>query len=281
MQEVATFLSERVEILITSKSDPPPQAFYERRGTTCKSHVVSPSASFAKPHRAASQAVRTPTSQPTEGGPNKKQRLQQLLADPSLQLGHTWQAKETKAVNNFAVTCTTCQLYIEQVSAPNIFTRKINHPCKDIPAALPGCWVIHDSHSMVNKGAFFACVTCLSVVKLGALATFKVLQAPCRGWARKKGGIDNVLKTKTCEQVAVQENQSEVPPSSRRAPEVPTTAGDGGTTQEKVSSIKANYPAPKPKPKPKPKSKPKACHKGQLVKEDKPLRQSKLSFAVS
>ena len=134
---------------------------------------------------------------------------------------------------------------------------------------------------MVNKGAFFACVTCLSVVKLGALATFKVLQAPCRGWARKKGGIDNVLKTKTCEQVAVQENQSEVPPSSRRAPEVPTTAGDGGTTQEKVSSIKANYPAPKPKPKPKPKSKPKACHKGQLVKEDKPLRQSKLSFAVS
>ena len=227
VQEVATFLSERVEILITSKSDPPPQAFYERRGTTCKSHVVSPSASFAKPHRAASQAVRTPTSQPTEGGPNKKQRLQQLLADPSLQLGHTWQAKETKAVNNFAVTCTTCQLYIEQVSAPNIFTRKINHPCKDIPAALPGCWVIHDSHSMVNKGAFFACVTCLSVVKLGALATSKVLQAPCRGWARKKGGIDNVLKTKTCEQVAVQENQSEVPPSSSRAPEVPTTAGDG------------------------------------------------------
>ena len=280
VQEIATFLSERVEILITSKSDPPPQAFHERRGATCKSNVVSPSACFAKPHRAASQAVRTPSSQPTEGGPNKKQRLQQLLADPSLQLGHTWQAKETKAVNNFAVTCTTCQLYIEQVSAPNIFTRKINHPCKDIPAALPGCWVIHDSHSMVNKGAFFACVTCLSVVKLAALATSKVLQAPCRGWARKKGGIDNVLKTKTREQVAVSENQSVVPPSSSRAPEVPTTAGDGGTTQEKGSSKNANYPAPKPKPKPKPKSKPKACHKGQPVKEDKPLRQSKLSFAI-
>ena len=132
----------------------------------------------------------------------------------------------------------------------------------------------------LTKVRFFACVTCLSVVKLAALATSKVLQAPCRGWARKKGGIDNVLKTKTREQVAVSENQSVVPPSSSRAPEVPTTAGDGGTTQEKGSSKNANYPAPKPKPKPKPKSKPKACHKGQPVKEDKLLRQSKLSFAI-
>ena len=88
-----------------------------------------------------------------------------------------------------------------------------------------------------------------------------------------------MLKTKSREQVSVSENQSVAPLSTSWAPQVPTTAGDDGTTHEIGSSKKANHQEPKPKPKTKPKSKSKACPKGKPVKDDKPLRQSKLSFA--
>ena len=278
VQQVSTFLAERVEILITSKTDPPPQAFQERRRATQRSHTVSPSACFAKPHRAASQAVRTPSSQPAAAGPNKKRRLQQLLAEPSLQLGHSWQASTSKAVNNFAVSCTRCQLYIEQCNAPDLFTRKINHPCRDIPAALPGSWSVHASHSMVNKGAFFTCTKCLAVAKIGAQTTSKTLQAQCCGLARKKGGSVTLLKTKAHEQVSAKQNQSIAALFTSQAPPVPSGLGPvAGSTLERGSA--SSHCSPEPKDKPKPRTK--ACPKAKPKNEGKILKQGKLSFEKS
>ena len=198
--------------------------------------------------------MRTPSSQSAAAGPNKKRRLQQLLAEPSLQLGHSWQASTSKAVNSFAVSCTRCQLYIEQCNAPDLFTRKINHPCRDIPAALPGSWSVHASHSMVNKGAFFTCTKCLAVAKIGAQTTSKTLQAQCCGLARKKGGSVTLLKTKAHEQVSAKQS-----------------------TLERGSASSHCSPAPKAKPKPRTK----ACPKAKPKNEGKILKQGKLSFEKS
>ena len=155
---------------------------------------VKPSANFVKQTGKASVAV-----------PNKKQRLKQLLEHPDPSMGHVWQASATKAVNNFAVSCTVCNLYIEQCNAPDVFNRKVVNPCQDIPADPPEGWVVHASHDMLNKGSFFICSKCLAIGKIAASSASKALREPCRGLARK---MNSDLSRKAHAKVAAKQNHS-------------------------------------------------------------------------
>ena len=274
VQEISAFLSERVEILVTSKKDPPPQFFQEKRGSQHHRNVTA-SQAFAKPRRAEQQAL-SATATRQVPGPSKKQRLLHLLEDPSLHLGHDWKATDTKADNNFAVKCQRCGLYIEQCNAPDLFSRKLNHPCQDIPAALPDSWSIHPSHSMVNKGAFFACSRCLAVVRFAAKTATKTLLNPCKGLNRNTRL--NLLRTKTHTQVSAAQHVSIDALFRPRAESVPAKDHKAGphtnffSRQGQTPQPEARKPLP---PVPKPKAKPKSASPGSGPK------QTKLSFGNS
>ena len=275
-QQVSAFLAERVELLLTSTKDPPPLVFEEKRGVARKDASRVSTSQEAKPHRAASQAVRCPSQGKAGLGKeqfsppgvmsnkafvkeakgavfqklNKKQRLQKLLNEQDPAMGHQWQATSTKAqATNFAIQCQRCSLYIEQCNSQDIFDRKANHPCQDVVAPMPSCWDIHVSHVMVNKGSFFACSKCLASVKLAAMTTWKALQIPCQGIARK-----NVKGLKLVAHAKVESKQNLSIAQS-------LLQGTQGTGQKRISNTETPpQAAPKAKSaaacKPKPKARP-------------------------
>jgi len=279
VSSISVFLAERAEfILFPDKQDPPPMHFVERRKSKASGSVVSPSPVFNKSRGAARLAVRCKTSSPVEKVPpkaNKRQRLQELLAHPELGNGHTWRqrtvAASTAAVN-MSVSCERCNLYIEQINSPSIFDRKISHPCIGIPAALPTDWEIHNTHTMLNKGSFWACESCMAVVKVAAAKTTLALRDQCKGLTRKGGKVPKTVlqqeRPKASQSKAklfgVKESlNSQQEHRELGAPNLLSSQGPGCGSPL--------IPAPKPKPVPKPKPKPKPA--------PSPGSQLKLSFA--
>ena len=169
----------------------------------------------------------------THGTPNKKQRLKDLLATPDPLKGHVWRDCGTKAVNNFAVQCTVCQLYIEQCNSLDVFERKISNPCQGVDGTLPPLWRVHHTHDMLNKGSFYTCSKCLAIVKIAAASTSSILQAPCQGLSRK-------MK------------------SSTQAKSMAVVEGNKSHSIEAAMQGLARPPVPKAPSKPKVKAKPKS-----------------------
>ena len=103
------------------------------------------------------------TKSPKVSKPNKKQRLKDMLANPDPVLGHVWRDCESKAVNNFSIQCTVCQLYLEQCNSQDVFDCKANNPCSGREAVLPPTWQVHPTHDMSNKGSLFTCTNAPNV----------------------------------------------------------------------------------------------------------------------
>ena len=139
------------------------------------------------------------TKGPKVSQPNKKQRLKDMLANPDPDLGHVWRDCKSKAVNNFAIQCTVCQLYLEQCNPQDVFDRKANNPCSGREAVLPSSWQVHPTHDMSNKGSLFTCTKCLAIAKIAVSSVSALLQGPCQGLGRKMNSRTQVRTMATVE----------------------------------------------------------------------------------
>ena len=192
----------------------------------------------------------TKPKNPKVSKPNKKQRLKDMLECPDPALGRAWRACETKAVNNFAIQCTVCKLYLEQCNAQDVFDRKAANPCLDHEAALPPSF---SKAAFTSRScSFFTCTKCLAIAKIAVSSVSAVLQAPCKGLGRK---INSVTQARSMS--VVEGSTSHTIEASLRG-----SRPQEATQQQAQSDPKASA---------KPKSKPKAKNKDNA-------KQTRLSF---
>ena len=184
------------------------------------------------------------TKGPKVSKPNKKQRLKDMLANPDPDLGHVWRDCESKAVNNFAIQCTVCQLYLEQCNPQDVFDRKANNPCSGREAVLPSSWQVHPTHDMSNKGSLFTCTKCLAIAKIAVSSVSALLQGPCQGLGRKMNSRTQVRTMAT-----VEGSKSRSIAASLQVRQQQEEAVDRQSTRPQ------EHPGPKVSAKPKPKPK--------------------------
>ncbi|CAE6956212.1 unnamed protein product [Symbiodinium sp. CCMP2592] len=249
-EDVCLHLAKKVGFILKHKSDKGfpwvmQRASQASQSQPCSSRVIGGD-KFLKPKN------------PTASKPNKKQRLKDMLASPDPALGHVWRDCESKAVNNFSIQCTVCNLYLEQCNSQDVFDRKASNPCLDIAASLPSAWQVHETHDMANKGSFFTCTKCLAIVKIAATSTSSVLQAPCKGLGRK---MNSKTQARSMANVEGSKNRTIEASLQGRQPQVAAV----GVAME-----------PRAKAGPKVKAKPKCKPKSQCKDSSK---QTRLSFA--
>ena len=117
-----------------------------------------------------------------DGGLNKKQRLENLLATEHLH-GHRFAWSHTNP-NNHSLKCSVCTLYIQQVHTNEIFNRLEAQPCAHRPRDDLSPFGFHATHAMYNMGAVLLCTKCFAVHKPGQLSLTKVLRESCEGASR-------------------------------------------------------------------------------------------------
>ena len=251
-EDVCLHLARKIGYILQRKKDKSFPWLLERSSLESQRGVSSqviPGDKFVKP-----------MSGPKVCKPNKMQRLKDMLANPDPALGHVWRDCESKAVNNFAIQCTVCKLYVEQCNAQDVFNRKASNPCQGIVGTVPPIWQVHETHDMLNKGSFFTCTKCLAIVKVASTSASSLLQAPCKGLGRK---IKSGTQLKSMANVESAKNHSietAMQGLERRSQEI---ANDTAATTHVIHQV--------PKAPAKPKGKPKAKSKDSF-------RQTRLSF---
>ena len=186
------------------------------------------------------------TKGPKASRPNKKQRLKDMLANPDPNLGHVWRDCESKAVNNFAIQCTVCQLYLEQCNPQDVFDRKANNPCSGREAVLPPSWQVHPTHDMSNKGSLFTCTKCLAIAKIAVSSVSALLQGPCQGLGRK---MNSRTQVRTMATVEGARSRSVAASFQGRPPQEAAVDAQSSCQQEQPGTKGAGKPKTKPKAK--------------------------------
>ena len=240
-----------------------------------------------------------------DGGLNKKQRLENLLATEHLH-GHRFAWSHANP-NNHSLKCSVCTLYIQQVHTNEIFNRLKAQPCARRPRDDLSPFGFHATHAMYNMGAVLLCTKCFAVHKPGQLSLTKVLRESCEGasrahkkkkteWAQKyleeTTTPTDLFKTKGTRPQAEQHRplsqtstgaaepkqathpKPEAQPrrgevASPAANSVPANLRDPGTAQP----FSARPPKAQAKPKAKPKTGPKSQAKAAVVAKS-PLAQA-------
>ena len=239
-EEICLHLAKKVGFILKHRKDKTFPWVMQRGGTASQVKEVS--------SRVVGGEKFVKSKGPKVSKPNKKQRLKDMLANPDPDLGHVWRDCESKAVNNFAIQCTVCQLYLEQCNPQDVFDRKANNPCKDREAVLPQSWQVHPTHDMSNKGSFFTCTKCLAIAKIAVSSVSALLQGPCQGLGRKMNS-----RTQVRTMAKVEGSKSRSIAASLQGQRHPEEAGDLQSTRP-PEQLCAQASA-KPKPKPKAKSK--------------------------
>ena len=235
-EEICLHLAKKVGFILKHRKDKAFPWVMQRGGTASQAEESS--------SRVIGGDKFVKTKGPKVSKPNKKQRLKDMLANPDPDLGHVWRDCESKAVNNFAIQCTVCQLYLEQCNPQDVFDRKANNPCKDREAVLPQSWQVHPTHDMSNKGSFFTCTKCFAIAKIAVSSVSALLQGPCQGLGRKMNS-----RTQVRTMAKVEGSKSRSIAASLQGHRHPEEAGDLPSTRP------AAQPGPQVSAKPKPKTK--------------------------
>ena len=117
-----------------------------------------------------------------EGGLNKKQRLEQLMASEHIH-GHRFAWSHTNPTNH-SIKCEVCTLFIQQTHPPEVFGRLEAQPCAHKPLPDISHFGLHPSHSFYCMGAVLLCTKCYAVHKPGQLTLTKATKEPCEGVSR-------------------------------------------------------------------------------------------------
>ena len=117
-----------------------------------------------------------------EGGLNKKQRLEQLMASEHIH-GHRFAWSHTNPTNH-SIKCEVCTLFIQQTHPPEVFGRLEAQPCAHKPLPDISHFGLHPSHSFYCMGAVLLCTKCYAVHKPGQLTLTKATKEPCEGASR-------------------------------------------------------------------------------------------------
>ena len=117
-----------------------------------------------------------------EGGLNKKQRLEQLIASEHIH-GHRFAWSHTNPTNH-SIKCEVCTLFIQQTHPPEVFGRLEAQPCAHKPLPDISHFGLHPSHSFYCMGAVLLCTKCYAVHKPGQLTLTKATKEPCEGASR-------------------------------------------------------------------------------------------------
>ena len=117
-----------------------------------------------------------------QGGLNKKQRLELLLASEHVH-GHRYAWTHSNPTNH-SLKCSVCSLFIQQVHPEEVFTRLEAQHCAHRPLQDISRFGLHPTHSFYNMGAVLLCTKCFAVHKPGQLTLTKVVQEPCPGASR-------------------------------------------------------------------------------------------------
>ena len=175
-EEVSRFLASRAWILLAGDEAPPldlkPRQL--RRGTLPPKPKTKQPTEAKKP-----QQHNRPAPQ---GGLNKKQRLELLLASEHVH-GHRYAWTHSNPTNH-SLKCSVCSLFIQQVHPEEVFTRLEAQHCAHRPLQDISRFGLHPTHSFYNMGAVLLCTKCFAVHKPGQLALTKVVQEPCPGASR-------------------------------------------------------------------------------------------------
>ena len=114
---------------------------------------------------------------------NKKQLITLRLQGHSCH-GHRW-VQGSSCANNITMKCSVCGLYVQQTHKPEVISRLLQQPCKDLGDIFED-WNIHTTHTMQNLGRVWACRRCGKQQCPGKSDTVPGLVKECVGAPRKK-----------------------------------------------------------------------------------------------
>ena len=175
-EEISHFLAHRTWVLLAGDEAAP---------LDCKPRNLPRKSWLKKPALKVQGTPPPPQRQnrpAPDGGLNKKQRLENLLATEHLH-GHRFAWSHTNP-NNHSLKCSVCTLYIQQVHTNEIFNRLKAQPCARRPRDDLSPFGFHATHAMYNMGAVLLCTKCFAVHKPGQLSLTKVLRESCEGASR-------------------------------------------------------------------------------------------------
>ena len=115
---------------------------------------------------------------------NKKQLITLRLQGHSCH-GHRWVQGSSCANNNITMKCSVCGLYVQQTHKPEVISRLLQQPCKDLGDIFED-WNIHTTHTMQNLGRVWACRRCGKQQYPGKSDRAPGLVKECVGAPRKK-----------------------------------------------------------------------------------------------
>ena len=233
VEEIAHFLAARAWTLLAGQEAPPLDV--KPRNKPKLSLPAKTKASKDEPKPKTKQAQNRPAA---DGGLNKKQRLELLLAGEE-QHGHKF-AWTHKNPNNHSLTCSICKLFIQQTHPNEAFSRLEAQLCAHRqPSAfnIPG---LHPSHFFYNMGAVLLCTKCFAVHKPGQLQLYQVVTEQCEGASRAHQKRGSTWAQKYLKEVATPRNPFTLKP---QAPSVAQLRANGGqrplTSQPSTSAFVA------------------------------------------
>ena len=176
VEEVSHFLASRAWILLAGDEAPPLDLKPRKPRRSTLPHKPK---TKQQPEAKVPQQQNRPAPQ---GGLNKKQRLEQLLASEHVH-GHRFAWTHSNPTNH-SLKCSVCSLFIQQVHPEEVFTRLEAQHCAHKPLQDISRFGLHPTHSFYNMGAVLLCTKCFAVHKPGQLTLTKVVKEPCPGASR-------------------------------------------------------------------------------------------------
>ena len=250
-EEVSRFLASRAWILLAGDEAPPldlkPRKL--RRGTLPPKPKTKQPAEAKMPQQQNRLAP--------QGGLNKKQRLELLLASEHVH-GHRYAWTHSNPTNH-SLKCSVCSLFIQQVHPEEVFTRLEAQHCAHRPLQDICRFGLHPTHSFYNMGAVLLCTKCFAVHKPGQLTLTKVVKEPCPGASRAHEKRRSLWAQKYLEETTApgtlfgagtpQQQKAALPGSSAQQVEVQPPAAvptaDGHTDRKQVGCGPHACPAAK------------------------------------
>ena len=180
--EVNRFLAARVKTILTA--DPPPPAM----------RVLQKKDRNGGRHPSAQHKPKAPQPRPAaDGGKNKKQRMEDMVASSARGHQFEWTSKNP---NNSSIQCLLCTLYVQQVAPLDVFARYELQECRDRPMPWPDYWPKPADHKMHNLGALWSCEVCHACIRVAAKKFPQKLLNPCKGMPRRRvGGFGLLMPT--------------------------------------------------------------------------------------
>ena len=142
----------------------------------------------------AQQKPKAPLPRPAaDGGKNKKQRMEDMVASSARGHQFEWTMKNS---SNSSIQCKLCTLYVQQVAPLDMFARYEQQECRDRPMPWPDYWPKPADHKMHNLGALWSCEVCHACIRVAAKKFPQKLLNPCKGMPRRRvGGFGLLLPT--------------------------------------------------------------------------------------